>query len=182
MATAPFTVPKRAAKRVVRVPRSNAVVRLDIDTFPWKFAIADDQHFRRLFDVMQHDVPDGFAGVDTYYYVERLCPKCKKMNSIEVTGQPGYPNGESGVWPCDNCSHALAKIDAIRGRVSVRQREIGQVAVTVADVLATMRRIEAQDAENERQAWSAGIPYERFSFVAPVGTTGTLDDFDDVPV
>ncbi len=181
MATVQATTPPRAFKRVVKIPHSNAVIRLDIDEFTWKFAIADDQRFRRLFDIVERNIPDGCGDVDTYYSVERLCPKCKKMNSIEVTDKPGYPKGGSGIWHCDNCSHALAKIDAIRGRVSVRQRDIEPVAVTVADVLATMRRIEAQDAENEREAYSAGIPHERFGFIPPVGATDTLDDLDDVP-
>ncbi len=175
MATAPFTAPKRAAKRVIPVPRSNAVIRLDVSD-ERRFAIADGQQFRRLFDIARWDQRQGYR-----YTLQRMCPKCKRMNSVSVTGQPGYPDGEDGLWSCDNCEHTLAKIDANRGRVSVRHRGIEQVAVTVAAVIETMEHIETENAEREREAWSAGIPYERFSFVAPVGTTGTLDDFDDVP-
>jgi len=172
MATAPFTAPKRAAKRVIPVPRSNAVIRLDVSD-ERRFAIADGQQFRRLFDIARWDQRQGYR-----YTLQRMCPKCKRMNSVSVTGQPGYPDGEDGLWSCDNCAHTLAKIDAIRGRVSVRQRDIGQVALTVADVLATITRIEQEDSQNESEARFAGVPYERFSFIPVVGEKDASDDLD----
>ncbi len=179
MATTQFTVPRRAIKRVVPVPRSNAVIRLDVSD-EHRFAIADGQEFRRLFDIARWYEGHGYSRTITYA-VQRMCPKCKRMNSTSVTGNPGYPDGIDGLWNCDKCAHTLAKIDANRGRVSVRHRAIEQVAVTVAAVIETMERIETEDADYERGAWSAGIPYERFSFIPPVGATDTPDEPDEFP-
>lgn len=177
MATAQFTAPKRAAKRVVQVPRSNAVIRLDMSD-EVRFAIADGQQLRRLFDIVRWYADDGSNSCT----LQRICPRCKRMNSVSVTGYPGYPDGKDGLWSCADCAHTLAKIDANRGRVSVRYRGLEQVTVTVADVIETIEHIEAENAKNAWEAQSGGIPYERFSFVAPVGTTGIFNDFDDGPL
>lgn len=101
------------------------------------------------------------------------------MNSVRVTHRSGYPAGNSGLWFCDDCFHALAKIDAVRGRVSVRGRKIGTVAVSIAEALVAMRAIEKEDEQNEHEAWLASVPYERFSFIPPVGESDLV--FDDVP-
>ncbi len=173
-------VMQRPPKRVVKIVPSNAVIRVD-QSGRWNIVIADDQQFKRLFDISEHTELDAWENRWQYYMVERICPKCGKMNAVRVTHRPGYPEGGSGLWYCDNCFHTLAKLDAIRGRVSVRRRNIGTIAVSIADALATMEAIVKEDERNEKEARFASVPYERFSFIPPVGEPEPDTTWDDVP-
>jgi hypothetical protein len=170
----------RGPKRVVKIVSSNAVIRVD-QSGRRNIVIADDQQFKRLFDITEHTELDAWDNLCSYYMVERICPKCGKMNAIRVTHRPGYPDGGSGLWYCDNCSRPLAKLDAVRGRVSVRGRNIGTVAVSIADALATMEAIVKEDERIENEARVASVPYERFSFIPPVGEPEPDTTIDDLP-
>lgn len=171
---------RRGPKRVVRILSSNAVIRVDQSHSTWNVVIADDQQFKRLFDIVEHTELDAWDNRQRYYEMERICPKCGKMNAIRVTHRPGYPEGYSGLWYC-GCAHVLAKIDAVRGRVSVRKRNIGTIAVSIADALTTMEAIIKEDEQNEIEARFASVPYERYSFIPPVGESEPDTTFDDVP-
>lgn len=170
---------QRRPKRVVKILTSNAVIRVDQSSGKWHIVVADDRDFKRLFDIVERTQMDYVDHPSPYYVVQRICPKCSTMNTIQVTHRPGYPEGGSGLWRCDTCDHTLAKIDAVRGRVSVRRRDVGTISVSIVDALATMRALEKEDEQCENEAGFAGVPYERFSFIPPVGEPDPV--FDDVP-
>ncbi len=171
-------------KRVVKIRSSNAVIRVDVSNGEWQIAVADDQRFRRLFDIIQRRRRDVYDQAYSYYLVERKCRHCKRINTIEVTDSPGYPVGESRIWTCHGCNQYLAKIDAVRGRVSVRWDKTYQIAVTIADAIATMVAIENEDKANAVEAHSAGIPYQSYSFIPPVTSIPGFesDEFSDIPL
>ncbi|WP_160163291.1 hypothetical protein [Nitrolancea hollandica] len=75
-----------------------------------------------------------------------------------MTITPGFPLGESGEWRCVHCDGFLARVDASRGRLTVRCAKCTErVSATAADVFATLQADE-KPAEPEPD-----------------------DDFDDLP-
>jgi hypothetical protein len=74
--------------------------------------------------------------------VKRKCPSCRGLNERRVTASDGKPLKSSdalnGPWPCIQCDWLLAKIDAIRGRVTTRcqcDEEIRVIAAQAIEVL-----------------------------------------------
>ena len=61
-------------------------------------------------------------GWERHTQVEKLCPRCKLLNTRPITTQRGVKVGESERWTCRNCGAFLASVDAIRGRLILRCR------------------------------------------------------------
>ncbi len=80
----------------------------------------------RLFDFHQQLVWQSLRGEwvreVVFAQVERLCPRCKLLNTRPVTVRRGVKVGESGRWTCEGCGAFLAVLDAVRGRLTLRCR------------------------------------------------------------
>lgn len=99
---------------------------------------------RRQFDLVEKVQNHALLGIeiDRWWEVERLCPRCSVIQSRQVTIQRGRAVGESGPWRCSRCERALARVDAARGRLSVKCRCGTVVRATTQEVIASVRDAE----------------------------------------
>lgn len=128
------------ARRGVPVPRS------DVTAAAFTHATSDGlveivvyhrSCAKRLFDI--HPLAGGQVDRNASPNVlrlERLCQRCHRIMSVRVTAAPGYPHPDTpaGFWWCE-CGGPLARIDAVRGRVTVRCRCGEDARVTALDAV-----------------------------------------------
>jgi hypothetical protein len=94
----------------------------------------------RLFDVIEKR---NVRGRVLRYVVEAKCGYCKRQHTRPVTAYPGEALGESDRWLC-KCNTFLARIEAVRGRLTVHCRCQKDVRVTVAEAVQVARDNEQQ--------------------------------------
>lgn len=99
--------------------------------FDYHADLASEAYYEDHYEVVVHEV------VVHGSVVEKLCPRCKLLNSHPITRQRGVKAGDGGRWTCENCGAFLATIDAIRGRLILRCR-CGEQRVAVPEALDTM--------------------------------------------
>lgn len=80
----------------------------------------------RLFDFRQQLAWQSLHGQwcreVIFAQVEKICPRCKLLNTRPITTRRGVKVGDNGRWTCDGCGAFLAVVDAIRGRLTLRCR------------------------------------------------------------
>jgi hypothetical protein len=95
----------------------------------------------RLFDFRQQFVWQSLGGEWARQLAcaeaEKLCPRCKLLNTRPVTTRRGVKVGDSGRWTCVGCGAFLAAVDAIRGRLTLRCR-CGEQHAPVPEALAAV--------------------------------------------
>jgi phage FluMu protein Com len=130
-----MTALKKALSGYVAVPMTNVV----IDVIEWFEEVPHDMVVRcagcgkRLFNFKsRREFTLSGASWLSGYYIERLCPKCKRLNTIGVTATKGYPVGDSKRWVCE-CGGFLGKIDAPRGRIILSCRCNHEIRVSAID-------------------------------------------------
>lgn len=110
---------------------------------------------KRLFDlVARRGLSYDDAGMyhsglgHVYWCAERLCPRCRVKHSREVTIVRGTPMGEGGPWICQDGHDplALARLDAARGRISVKCRCGEVVSINADEALRVARTITPRAA------------------------------------
>lgn len=73
----------------------------------------------------------------TCYALVRKCPKCKQLNTRDVTDTDGERVGDSGRWLC-NCGAFLAEVQAPRGRVKVPCRCGSKTVLSIPRAVKTL--------------------------------------------
>ncbi len=126
---------------LLRVPRSNVAVEpVTVEANLVRRAVVRCWTcHRRAFDVIgvlvdtPRDADERFASLS----VARRCV-CHRTPEGQVTPKPGQPlpDGLIDAWRC-KCGHFLARVDPVRGRLTVPCRRCGaELRATVADVIA----------------------------------------------
>lgn len=130
------------------VPRSNVAVDILISVAESKIrdhgpvvAVRCGGSGHRLYDLRAE--PGGLRSL----VITRICPRCGRRNSGRVTHVVGHPldapDALDDDWRCD-CGCCLGRVDAVRGRITVRCRHCKiQTRVTAACAMAVAYRAVA---------------------------------------
>lgn len=139
----------RDGARGDRLPTSGRgvpVPRADVTTEMFRYAPSGDPEEviiycgscnKRLFDIHPIRGERVRLDVDSFFLrLERYCPRCHRIMTTSVTASPGYPHPDTpaGLWRCE-CGGPLARIDPVRGRVTVRCRCGTDARVTALDAV-----------------------------------------------